>query len=87
MDRTLRYLLRTSPGELLEIARSRIEDLPSVSIMGDCERGSFAARGIRIRYAMLASDGGTELTLTISRKPPVPWKIVKSYMDREAEKW
>lgn len=87
MERTFTYLIKTSPGEILEIARSRIEDHPSASIQGDRESGVFTARGIHISYVMKPGDGGTEISITVNRKPPIPWKLIRSYLDKEAEKW
>lgn len=87
MERTLKYSLRTTPGEILEIARSRIEDYPSARIQGDNEKGIFLARGFRVDYSMKPGGSGTELILTFTKKPPLPWTIVRSYLDREAKKW
>lgn len=87
MERTLSYLLRTAPDEILEIARSRIEDHPSASIVGDSESGTFVSRGLEVDYSMKPGSGGTELKLEFTRKPLLPWTLIRSYLDREAKKW
>ncbi len=88
MDRRkLSYRLKSSPEELLAIARSRIEEHPSAEISGDPGGGTFHARGMHIDYTMERENGGTLLTITVTRKPPVPWKLIRAYLDREAEKW
>ena len=87
MERTLRYNLHTTPGEILEIAKSRIEDYPSAGIHGDVEKGTFRARGMEVFYSMKPGNGGTELELTFTKKPPLPWTFIRSYLDREAKKW
>lgn len=87
MERTLNYILRTTPSEILEIARNRIEDYPSAEIDGNLERGTLLARGIKVEYCMEQAGKGTRLKLTFRKKPPVPWTLVKSYLDREARKW
>lgn len=86
-ERKLSYRLKSSPEELLAIARSRIEEHPSAEITGDPGAGTFQARGIHIDYTMEPGNGGTLLSITVTRKPPVPWKLIKAYLDREAEKW
>ncbi len=87
MERTLRYNLHTTPGEILEIARSRIEDYPSAELLGNAENGSFHARGMEVFYSMKPGNGGTELELRFTKKPPLPWTFIRSYLDREAKKW
>jgi len=87
MERTLRYSLRTTPGEILEIARSRIEDYPSAGIQGDQKKGTFRARGMEVLYTMEPGNGGTELKLIFTKKPPLPWTFIRSFLDREAKKW
>lgn len=86
-ERKLTYRLKSTPEELLEIARSRIEAHPSPEITGNSRAGTFRSRGIHLEYAMEPENGGTLLTITVSRKPPVPWKLIRAYLDREAEKW
>lgn len=87
MRRTVRYTLKTTPAEILEIARSRLEPYPSAEIRGNLEKGIFTARGTRVEYTMKPLDGGTELELSFLRTPPVPWMILRSVLDREARQW
>lgn len=87
MNRTLRYRLQAAPGEILEIAKSRTEDYPSTGILGNTEEGVFLARGFQVDYSMKPDNGGTELVLEFTKKPPLPWTLVRSFLDREAKKW
>lgn len=86
-ERKLSYTLKSTPEELLEIARSRMEAHPSARITGNAREGTFRSRGISVDYTMEPENGGTLLTITVNRKPPVPWKLIRAYLDREAEKW
>jgi hypothetical protein len=87
MTRTLRYRLRATPEEILDIAASRLEERPGAVLAGDARRGTLKTRSFSVSYAMEPSHGETELTITLTRKPPVPWVLIKTYLDKEAGKW
>jgi|GEM_PF-1864404 len=86
-QRILRYTIRTTPQEILEIARSRVEDHPAAVISGDARKGTLTSRTMEVGYTMQPEKEGTSLTLEFRKKPPVPWAIVRSYLDRKARKW
>jgi len=87
MDKTLKYHLKTTPGDILTIAKDRVSGFPGISLSGDNDAGCFRGRGFDGNYRMKPVRNGADLTLTFSKKPPVPWFIVKRYFDSQAEKW
>ncbi len=87
MENILSYRLNIPPDRALAIAKDRIIDHPGMSIEGDDDRGILKWRGIRVNYTMKPVNGGADLLLEFTRKPPVPWKFIKKVIDNEARKW
>lgn len=87
MEKILNYRLSIPPDRALAIARDRIIDHPGISIDGDLGKGVVRWRGLRVNYTMKPENGGAELVLEFTRKPPVPWKVLKTIVDNEARKW
>jgi hypothetical protein len=77
----------TTPVEIFNIAEHRISDYPGITLSGDYNGGLFSGRGFEGNYSLKPAGNDADVTLTFTKKPPVPWFIVKKYFDAQAEKW
>lgn len=87
MAKTFTYTVKTKPKELLSVIKEKLKNQPDIKFSGDEKSGQMKEKGFDRKYSMSVSSKGTEISLTIEKKPPIPWFLIKSKIESEAKKW
>jgi hypothetical protein len=88
MAETFSYTVKTKPEDLLQTLKGKLRGHDQIVFTGDETSGHMKGRGFEGSYSMSRTPSGTEIALTISKKPfIIPWSIIESKLDEEARNW
>ena len=88
MGKTFSYTVKTKPRVLLGVIKERLKNQPDIKFSGDEQSGHMKGKGFEGKYNFSESSKGTEVFLSIGKKPwPIPWSRIKAKIDSEAKNW
>lgn len=87
MAKTFMHEVAGSPDDLLMRVKKKLERHPDIVLTGNKNRGEFRGQGFAGSYVLRESKNGTEISLNIREKPPIPWFVVKTAIKSELKKW
>lgn len=88
MAKTFTYTVKTEPKKLLSVIKEKLKNQPDIKFSGDEKSGQMKGKGFEGKYRITESSAGTEVSLTIDKKPwPIPWGLIESKIDSEAKNW
>ncbi len=88
MSRTFTHTVKSTPAQLLNALKEELAKQGGIRFNGDQSSGTISGKGFAGEYNLTQSSEGTRLTLTITKKPfIVPWGMIESTIEKEAQKW
>jgi hypothetical protein len=88
MSRTFTHTVQSTPAQLLNALKEELAKQGGIRFNGDKSSGTISGKGFAGEYSLTQGSDGTRLALTITKKPfIVPWAMIESAIEKEAQKW
>ena len=84
MARAFKYTVNKNPQQLFTILKEKLKGQVDINFVGDENSGEIEGSGFEGNYIITKTDAGTEIEMTITKKPIIiPWGLIETKMNEE----
>ncbi|MBS3741293.1 MAG: hypothetical protein KGY75_08085 [Candidatus Cloacimonetes bacterium] len=84
MARTFKYTVNKKPQQLFTILKEKLKGQVDINFVGDENSGKIEGSGFAGDYIITKTDVGTEIEMTITKKPIIiPWGLIETKLNEE----
>lgn len=87
MGKAFSYTFKCRSADLFKLLEKEIHS-QGIKFEGDEKSGHMKGKGFEVEYNMSESSSGTELSITVNKKPFIlPWMGISSMLDLKIREW